>query len=366
MKKIAVFLAILMVAMLAVSCTTDTAESSGGTSEPATSKTESTSSKPQENTSKEESMGDYSQPEPEPTLLYVNAFNGTISAGSRYEMTVTKNDDGTTTYAFARISDDSSDDDDEPVKGSLIAVTSTSHGTVRVNPGRAEKGETVTITAVPNDGYVLKTLTVTDKSGDTIKVSSKGNDKYTFTMPNGPVTVKAVFARENTEAETVFTDVPKNFWAYNEISWALEKGYMKGTTATTFTPSGTVTRQQVWMVLARMAGANPADMAAAKAWAVANGISDGTNPGSPVTRQQLVALLYRFAAKTGHDTNAKADLSSYPDASSVASYAADAMAWAVASGIINGTTQGTLNPAGPSNRAQFAVMLWRFHQAGVN
>ena len=294
------------------------------------------------------------------------AFNGTISAGSRYEMTVTKNDDGTTTYAFARISDDSSDDDDEPVKGSLIAVTSTSHGTVRVNPGRAEKGETVTITAVPNDGYVLKTLTVTDKSGDTIKVSSKGNDKYTFTMPNGPVTVKAMFARENTEAETVFTDVPKNFWAYNEISWALEKGYMKGTTATTFTPSGTVTRQQVWMVLARMAGANPADMAAAKAWAVANGISDGTNPGSPVTRQQLVALLYRFAAKTGHDTNAKADLSSYPDASSVASYAADAMAWAVASGIINGTTQGTLNPAGPSNRAQFAVMLWRFHQAGVN
>lgn len=294
------------------------------------------------------------------------AFNGTISAGSRYEMTVTKNDDGTTIYAFARISDDSSDDDDEPVKGSLIAVTSTSHGTVRVNPGRAEKGETVTITAVPNDGYVLKTLTVTDKSGDTIKVSSKGNDKYTFTMPNGPVTVKAVFARENTEAETVFTDVPKNFWAYNEISWALEKGYMKGTTATTFTPSGTVTRQQVWMVLARMAGANPADMAAAKAWAVANGISDGTNPGSPVTRQQLVALLYRFAAKTGHDTNAKADLSSYPDASSVASYAADAMAWAVASGIINGTTQGTLNPAGPSNRAQFAVMLWRFHQAGVN
>ena len=241
-----------------------------------------------------------------------------------------------------------------------------SGGRVTVNPGRADRGDEVTVTAVPNDGYVLKTLTVTDKSGDTIKVSSKGNDKYTFTMPNGPVTVKAVFARENTEAETVFTDVPKNFWAYNEISWALEKGYMKGTTATTFTPSGTVTRQQVWMVLARMAGANPADMAAAKAWAVANGISDGTNPGSPVTRQQLVALLYRFAAKTGHDTNAKADLSSYPDASSVASYAADAMAWAVASGIINGTTQGTLNPAGPSNRAQFAVMLWRFHQAGVN
>ena len=85
-------------------------------------------------------------------------------------------------------------------------------------------------------------------------------------------------------------------------------------------------------------------------------------PEGAVTRQQLVALLYRFAAKTGHDTNAKADLSSYPDASSVASYAADAMAWSVANGIIGGTTAGTLNPAGTATRAQFAAILWRFYQ----
>ena len=137
---------------------------------------------------------------------------------------------------------------------------------------------------------------------------------------------------------------------------------MNGISATTFSPSGTVSRQQVWMILARMAGANPANMAEAKAWSVANGISDGSNPGGAVTRQQLVALLYRFAAQYGYDTTAKADLSGYPDAASLASYATDAMAWSVANGIIGGTTQGTLNPTGTANRGQFAAILWRFYQ----
>ena len=159
-----------------------------------------------------------------------------------------------------------------------------------------------------------------------------------------------------------FTDVDESHWARTEIAWAYENGYMNGISATTFSPSGTVSRQQVWMILARMAGANPANMAEAKAWSVANGISDGSNPGGAVTRQQLVALLYRFAAQYGYDTTAKADLSGYPDAASLASYATDAMAWSVANGIIGGTTQGTLNPTGTANRGQFAAILWRFYQ----
>ena len=159
-----------------------------------------------------------------------------------------------------------------------------------------------------------------------------------------------------------FTDVDESHWARTEIAWAYENGYMNGISAATFSPSGTVSRQQVWMILARMSGANPANMAEAKAWSVANGISDGSNPGGAVTRQQLVALLYRFAAQYGYDTTAKADLSSYPDAASLASYATDAMAWSVANGIIGGTTQGTLNPTGTANRGQFAAILWRFYQ----
>ena len=247
----------------------------------------------------------------------------------------------------------------------IVNVSSVSGGKVTVNPGRADKGDEVTITAIPDEGYVLQSLTVTDKDGDTVRVSSEGRDKYTFTMPGSAVTVKAVFAREGSAVvtpEISFTDVAESFWAYNEIQWAAENGYMTGTTSTTFNPGGTVTRQQVWMILARMAGSNPADMAAAKTWAVNNGISDGTNPGGAVTRQQLVALLYRFAGQNGYNVSAKADLSGYPDVASLASYAADAMAWSVANGIIGGTTAGTLNPAGTANRAQFAAILWRFYQ----
>ena len=290
-------------------------------------------------------------------------FTGTISAGAGYEMTTVTNE-GKITYTFTRISTGGSGSSD--VSGDyIISVNKTAGGKVTVNPGRADKGDEVTITAIPNDGYVLQSLTVTDKDGDTVRVSSEGRDKYTFTMPGSTVTVKAVFAPEGSAVvtpEISFTDVAENFWAYNEIQWAAENGYMTGTTATTFNPNGTVTRQQVWMILARMSGARPADMAAAKAWAVNNGISDGTNPGGAVTRQQLVALLYRFAGQYGYDVSAKADLSGYPDVASLASYAADAMAWSVANGIIGGTTQGTLNPAGTANRAQFAVILWRFYQ----
>ena len=290
-------------------------------------------------------------------------FTGTISAGSGYEMTTATNE-GKITYTFTRISTGGSGSSD--VSGDYIVnVGSVSGGKVTVNPGRADKGDEVTITAVPNDGYELDSLTVTDKNGDTVRVSNEGNDKYTFTMPGSAVTVKAVFVREGSAVVTPvtsFTDVAESFWAYNEIQWAAENGYMTGTTSTTFNPNGTVTRQQVWMILARMSGARPADMAAAKTWAVSNGISDGSNPGGAVTRQQLVALLYRFAGQYGYNVSNKADLSGYPDVASLASYAADAMAWSVANGIIGGTTQGTLNPAGTANRAQFAVILWRFYQ----
>ena len=291
-------------------------------------------------------------------------FTGTISAGTGYEMTKTEQQDGTVVYTFTRISTGGSGS--SGASGDyIISVDKTTGGKVTVNPGRADKGDEVTITAVPNDGYELSSLTVTDKDGDTVRVSDEGNNKYIFTMPGGAVTVKAVFAPEGSAVvtpEVSFTDVAESFWAYNEIRWAAENGYMTGTTATTFNAGGTVTRQQVWMILARMSGARPADMAAAKAWAVNNGISDGTNPGGAVTRQQLVALLYRFAGQYGYDVSAKADLSGYPDVASLASYAADAMAWSVANGIIGGTTAGTLNPAGTATRAQFAAILWRFYQ----
>ena len=157
-----------------------------------------------------------------------------------------------------------------------------------------------------------------------------------------------------------FTDVSGSYWAYEEIAWAYEKGLMGGRTSTLFQPEGTMTRQQVWMILARLSGANPANMAEAKAWARQNGVTDGSNPGAAVTRQQLVTLLYRYAEMMGYSVEGKADLSAYPDVASVSGYAAAPMAWAVGNNVVSGSNEGYLNPGVTASRAQFAVILWRF------
>ena len=242
-----------------------------------------------------------------------------------------------------------------------ITVEKTKNGTVTTSTKNAKKGATVTITVKPDEGYELDTLRVTDKDGDRIKVTEGKNGKFTFTMPASKVTVEATFA-ETEEDVWPFIDVADDFWARDAIAWAYENGYMNGNSAVTFNPSGSVTRQQLWMILARLSGQRPVDMAEAKAWAVDNGISDGTNPGGAVSRQQMVTILYRYAAMMGYKTSGREDLTVFPDCAKVAGYAQDAMSWSVANGIVGGTAQGTLNPAGTANRAQFAAILQRFYE----
>ena len=231
-------------------------------------------------------------------------------------------------------------------------------GSIRVSPRTPEAGDEVTITPAPDSGYEVDQVTVTDRDGDEIRVTANRDGTYTFTQPRGRVTIEVTFVRET--GETTFSDVSETYWAYDEIQWAYDNGYVNGTSASTFSPGASISRQQVWMILARLSGGSPADMAAAREWAMANDISDGTNPGNAVTRQQLAALLFRFAQANGYDSGDRGDLSGFPDAGSVASYAVEALQWATASGILNGTSQGTLNPAGTATRAQFAVMLYRF------
>ena len=231
-------------------------------------------------------------------------------------------------------------------------------GTVRVSPRTPEAGDTVTITPDPDSGYMVGGVTVTGRDGDAVRVTANRNGTYTFTQPRGRVTIAVTFVRET--GETTFSDVPETYWAYDEIQWAYENGYVNGTSASTFAPGASISRQQVWMILARLSGVAPADMAAARAWAMETGVSDGTNPGAAVTRQQLAALLFRFAQANGYDDGQRGDLSRFPDAGSAASYAVEPLQWATAGGILNGTSQGTLNPAGTATRAQFAVMLYRF------
>ena len=214
----------------------------------------------------------------------------------------------------------------------------------------AEEGDTVTLTV--KDGYDISDIVVTDKNGDEVKLTYK-NGKYTFKMPKGGVTVTA---SDNTDVFQV-EDVDDGYWAEDEIYWAHDEGLMNGNTATTFNPNGLVTRQQVWMILARMSGYAPEDMAAAKGWAVSTGVSDGSNPGNAVTRQQLVTLIWRAEGEPEGDVSV---LANYPDAGSVSEYAKEAMAWAVENGVIGGTAQGTLNPHGNATRAQLAAILYRY------
>ena len=238
----------------------------------------------------------------------------------------------------------------------------TGNGDVRVNPRTPSEGDEVTITVDPERGYEVDEVIVRDRNGNQVDVTAERNGTYTFEQPRGRVTIEVTFVP--TGSNTFFTDVPASFWAYDEIEWAYENGYVNGTTTTTFSPNASISRQQVWMILARMSGQSPANMAEARQWAIDNGISDGTTPGNAVTRQQLVALLYRYATLMGYANDARADLSIYPDADTVASYAAEPMQWSVGNGIVAGTSAGTLNPTGTATRTQFAVILYRFMNQG--
>lgn len=157
----------------------------------------------------------------------------------------------------------------------------------------------------------------------------------------------------------VFVDVPGTHWAAKEIRWARDGGLMSGYGNGNFGPTASTTRQQLWMVLARLSGTRPADMAMARQWAINTGVSDGSNPTGILSRQQLVTMLYRFAKSQGKDVSASAKLSGYTDSAKVASYAKEALSWAAAKGIISGSN-GKLNPEGTATRAHFAVFLYRY------
>ena len=246
--------------------------------------------------------------------------------------------------------------DSEPSYSPVLDVSD--GGTVRVSPRTPSEDDEVTITVDPDSGYEVDEVTVTDRNGREVKVTAERDGTYTFTQPRGRVTISVTFVREG--GSTFFSDVPESFWAYDEIAWAYDNGYVNGTSASAFSPNASISRQQVWMILARLSGADPANMSAAREWAVTNGVSDGTTPGGAVTRQQLVALLYRYATLMGYANDQRADLSDYPDAGTVAGYAVEPMQWSVANSIVGGTSNGTLDPTGTATRAQFAVILYRF------
>ena len=257
-----------------------------------------------------------------------------------------------------------------------VSVNTAANGTVSVSPRNASKGATVTITVTPNEGYVLGTLTATDANGDTISLTNAGNGKYTFTMPSSKVTISATFVVEG-EQKLPFTDVATGEWYYEAVQYVYDNELMNGMSATTFEPNSTTTRGMIVTMLYRLenepaaASAGFTDVAAgqwytdAVNWAAANNIVNGYGdsqfgPTDTITREQMAAILYRYAQYKGYDVTASADLSTYTDAASVSSYAVSAMQWAVGEGLINGITDTTLVPGGSATRAQVAAILMRF------
>ena len=229
-----------------------------------------------------------------------------------------------------------------------ITVADPANGAVSVSLPNASEGAVITVTAKPDEGYVLAYVTV---DGQRISGSS-------FTMPGHAVTVSAVFVR----AGLPFTDVAYGDWFYDEVAYVYANGLMEGVSDTAFEPGGGMTRAMVWAILARIdgvtvTGSNWAETA--RSWAMAKGISDGENASAPVTREQLVTMLYRYAG----EPVVSGSLTGWADAASVSGWAGSAMTWAVNRGIITGATESTLAPADGATRAQCAAILMRYIEA---
>ena len=255
-----------------------------------------------------------------------------------------------------------------------ITVEATQGGTVTADPTAAKASATVTLTPVPDRGYQVGTVAVTDRFGEAVAVTEQAGGTYTFTMPNGQVTVTVTFEA----APLPFPDVTEGDWFYDAVRYAYETGLMDGVGDNRFAPNSETTRAQLVTILYRLAGqpepggdSGFSDVAAgtwytdAVAWAAENGIVNGVSetefaPGEDITREQLAAILYRYAACQGYDVSQRADLSGFGDASSISGYAQEALSWAHAQGLVLGFEDGSLRPQGNANRAQIAAVLMRF------
>ena len=248
----------------------------------------------------------------------------------------------------------------------------TENGSVTVNPKNASAGSTVTITVKPDSGYVLETISVTDKNGNDLKLTDKGNGKYTFTMPGSKVEVKATFMEDNSVLN-FFYDVSNDAYYYEAVKWAAENGITGGVGNSLFAPNQPCTRAQIVTFLWRAAGSPepknmsnfsdvPADSYYAKAvaWAVENGITTGTgdgkfSPDATCTRAQSVTFLFRASKASANGAPAFSDVAA-------TAYYAEAVKWATNNGITNGIGDNLFGSDNDCTRDQIVTFLYRMYQ----
>lgn len=261
-----------------------------------------------------------------------------------------------------------------------VTTSAVNNGGVNASPSNAEKGATIILTLSPDKGYKLDKLTVTDGSGKTVSTVKKSDTVYTFTMPASAVKVGVSYVKATeTPSETKFNDVSANDWFASAVDYVTGKGMMNGTADNTFSPKANTTRGMVVTVLYRLENqpstsvasftdvASGAYYANAVAWANANGIVSGYGsgkfgPNDKVTREQLAAILYRYAQYKKYDVSVGEDTNilSYDDAQSISSYAIPAIQWACGAGVVTGKSGSKLDPKGNATRAEVAAMLMRF------
>lgn len=294
--------------------------------------------------------------------------------------TVGKNN-GTQSFTYTKPSSGGSSGGSSSGKTTYKVTTSAvNNGGVNASPSNAEKGATITITLSPDKGYKLDKLTVTDGSGKTVSTVKKSDTVYTFTMPASAVKVGVSYVKATeTPSETKFNDVSANDWFASAVDYVTGKGMMNGTADNTFSPKANTTRGMVVTVLYRLENqpstsaasftdvASGAYYANAVAWANANGIVSGYGsgkfgPNDKVIREQLAAILYRYAQYKKYDVSVGEDTNilSYDDAQSISSYAIPAIQWACGAGVVTGKSGSKLDPKGNATRAEVAAMLMRF------
>lgn len=270
-----------------------------------------------------------------------------------------------------------------------VTIERSEHGKVTSNRTYAASGNTVTLTVTPDSGYVLGTLTVTDSQGREIRLTPQGDSKYTFTMPNRAVKVKATFVPLPDEVDKPcdggadcpsrgFTDLGTvGTWYHEAVDYVLRNGLMGGYGNGLFGPNDNLSRAQFAQILFNKEGrpgvnylmdfsdvTGEAWFAEAVRWAAAMGIVGGYGngkfgPNDPITREQLAVMLWRYAGSPAA-TNKELH---FADADEASGYALDALRWAVENGILNGYGDGRLNPVGLATRAQVAQMLKNFMES---
>ena len=265
----------------------------------------------------------------------------------------------------------------------MTAPTDVANGSVKVSPTRASYNQTVTVTVTPDEGYQLASIAVTDRSGNTITLERGNANQYTFKMPRGAVSIAVTF-EEIAPWTSPYVDVTAGDWFYGAVEYVVDNGLMTGTSSTTFEPDAQLTRGMMATVLWAMSGGPVVNYAMdytdvsdgdwyaeAIRWAtstgVVTGMGDGTyEPNAPITREQMMVMLYAYAVRAGYDVD-QGGMSAreFDDYGEISGWAVTAMEWAVNTGMIGGKPGNILDPGGNATRAEVATILRNYHQTFV-